>query len=456
MPSSCPSNSSNLSGNLNINSITSSGARLLMTLPLLTGFSGGRRSSYVGDDGITAGDAIRYDAASGSVSEGKYIKAKADTPANSEVVGIIENISEGSGGSVTIVLCGQVEYPSTKLVTATHIDPDAGVTGSAGGNDVYFLSAATAGVLQNLAPTSPTQVIKPIYQVAPDLDPGSPWTGQVVNYIGYQAGGQVVAQDFRQLPVGAVAQVPNFRNTSETETVGWVAFGTELNLNPGTNNTIDTYGYAYSNGLGEISETNIRIYTTTSPSSNMVKQNFTIKKDGKVRIKGKITQVNAASKWFDAKISSVYYNDISLYVKKGNLIELISGGFLTISESEFKYLSYNLPQVSSSTPANKIILIIDGVNRTYQSTYYIFASADSAPGNWNSMQGLAVAIPNEIESLDKMTVNELQITDTTTSTTYNIDNLAIAISNIADEVSTLTNQMNGEGGKITFNRVTKS
>ena len=185
MPS-CSSNSSNLSGNVNINNITNSGARLLMTIPL-SGFSGGRISGPIEDtDGVTAGDAIRYDAVVSSVSEGKYIKAQADSPANSEVVGIVEEVTpvnpvDPQSGIATIVISGQINYPESKLVTATHIDEDAGVTGSAGGNDIYFLSAATAGVLQNLAPVSPTQVIKPIYQVAPD----SPWSGQVVNYIGY-------------------------------------------------------------------------------------------------------------------------------------------------------------------------------------------------------------------------------------------------------------------------------
>ena len=57
--SSC-GNRSNLSGNLNVRSITNSGARLLMTHDI-SGFSGGRVSDYIGDDGVTAGDAIRYD-----------------------------------------------------------------------------------------------------------------------------------------------------------------------------------------------------------------------------------------------------------------------------------------------------------------------------------------------------------------------------------------------------------
>ena len=148
-------NSSNLSGNLNIQSITSSGARLLMTVPL-SGFSGGRLSGPPEDtDGVTAGDAIRYDNVTDSISFGKYIKAKADTPANSEVVGIVEDVSiagdplVGDTGVATIVISGQINYPDGKLFESYE---HAGSTGSAGGNDVYFLSAVTGGVLQNLAP----------------------------------------------------------------------------------------------------------------------------------------------------------------------------------------------------------------------------------------------------------------------------------------------------------------
>ena len=207
------SSSSNLSGNLNIQSITGSGARLLMTIPL-SGFCGG----YKGEcpekcDGITAGDVIRYDNVAGSISYGKYIKAKADTPANSEVVGIVEDVSiagdplVGDTGIATVVISGQINYPSGRVIAATHIGGDEfGVTGAGGGNDVYFLSAVTGGMLQNLAPTEPTQVIKPVYQVAPD----SPWTGQVVNYIGYQSGGQIVAEDVQEIPVGSIMSVPNY------------------------------------------------------------------------------------------------------------------------------------------------------------------------------------------------------------------------------------------------------
>ena len=189
--SSC-GNSSNISGNLNVRNITNSGARLLMT-HALSGFSGGRVSNYIGDDGVTAGDAIRYDVISGSASENLYTKAQADIAENAEIIGVIESINEGV---VNVVLSGQMVYPSSKLISATHIDETLGTSGATGGNDIYFLSEVTAGAIQNLAPNEPTRIAKPILQQAAD----GTYTHHVVNYIGYQIGGSVVATDGDEPP----------------------------------------------------------------------------------------------------------------------------------------------------------------------------------------------------------------------------------------------------------------
>ena len=192
--SSC-NNSSNLLGNVNINNITHSGARLMMTHPL-SGFSGGAINQTGFQDGITAGDAIRYNAidydATSNPSGGKYVKAQADTAGNSEVVGVVESVediyTDGSAPEnavVNIVLSGQIKYPSDKLWDVT---PEGYSSGASCGNDVYFLSGQTAGYVQNLAPTIATQIAKPILQKAAD----GVYTAHVVNYIGYQIGGEIV------------------------------------------------------------------------------------------------------------------------------------------------------------------------------------------------------------------------------------------------------------------------
>tara|TARA_R110000824_G_scaffold262136_2_gene450898 strand:- start:611 stop:1864 length:1254 start_codon:yes stop_codon:yes gene_type:complete len=160
----------------------------------LSGFSGGRVSGYIGDDGVTAGDAIRYDVVqykpdgvTESPSFQKYRKAQADQAENAEIIGIIESID---AGIVNVVLAGQMIYPD-RIVSATHVDETLGTSGATGGNDIYFLSEVTAGAVQNLAPSEPTKIAKPILQQAAD----GTFTHHVVNYIGYQIGGQVVASD---------------------------------------------------------------------------------------------------------------------------------------------------------------------------------------------------------------------------------------------------------------------
>tara|TARA_R110002110_G_scaffold408161_3_gene629583 strand:- start:1088 stop:2386 length:1299 start_codon:yes stop_codon:yes gene_type:complete len=182
---------------MNVNSITHSGARLLMTIPL-SGFSGGVAGECPENcHGISAGDAIRYNplpyAEHTEPSGGKYTKASGDVAQHSEVVGIVETV-DVANDSVSVIIAGQIKYPSSRLISATHVDPDMGlatITGASGGNDIYFLSEVTAGRLQNLAPKTPGTIAKPIFQVAPDGD----YTGQVVNYIGYQIGGNVVGEE---------------------------------------------------------------------------------------------------------------------------------------------------------------------------------------------------------------------------------------------------------------------
>ena len=198
------STSSNLLGNVNISNISNSGARLLMTHPL-TGFSGGalaQISGNIGDDGFTAGDVIRYDVDRDSVSVDKYIKAQADVAGNSEVVGIIESFSGGATGNeqVNIVLSGQIAYPAARL---TAVD---GSTGSAGGDDVYFLSETIAGGVQNLAPEGTGNIAKPVLQAAAD----DIYNAHVVNYIGYQIGGSVNAHTSNANWNGTVEEIVDF------------------------------------------------------------------------------------------------------------------------------------------------------------------------------------------------------------------------------------------------------
>ena len=177
--SSC-NNTSNIAGNLTINSLQAVGSRLITVLPNSNGVKGGVQP------GVTAGDVLRYDVVN---TPNLYVKAKADDPATSEVVGVVESVNDND---VYLVLSGQMKFPTGAFA---QIDPDgdgpAGSTGGAGGNDIYFLSAATGGLLQNIAPNEPTQIIKPVLQMADNGD----YNAVVQNYIGYQVGGNVIATE---------------------------------------------------------------------------------------------------------------------------------------------------------------------------------------------------------------------------------------------------------------------
>lgn len=165
MPS-CSSNSSNITSTINSLNVTqgSGGSRLLISIPFVAG--------------LTSGQVIRYD-----VPTSGYTGSKADTPANAEVFGIIESYNLATN-KFNVVMNGSISIGDVNLVSLP-ADP----TGASGGNDIYFLSGTTAGVLQNLVPSDINHVIKPIYQRAPH----GTYSGSVVNYSGYKMGGDVQA-----------------------------------------------------------------------------------------------------------------------------------------------------------------------------------------------------------------------------------------------------------------------
>lgn len=124
---------------------------------------------------LIAGNVIYY-----NVSGSTWSKSQANSASSSEVFGVIESIS---GLTATIVTHGSVTIPSNILNSVG--------SGGAGGDDIWFLSAATAGHLQNQAPTSSGNIIKPIYYKYPHAMSGITFDGYLVNYIGYAVGGTV-------------------------------------------------------------------------------------------------------------------------------------------------------------------------------------------------------------------------------------------------------------------------
>ena len=119
---------------------------------------------------LGVGNSVFYD-----IPGATWAKSKADAFNTSEVFGIIESIT---GLTATVVTQGSVIVPSTVL-------NDVGDGGGSGGNDIWFLSGTTAGHMQNLAPTLPNQIIKPLYYAYSHEFSGVTFTGQLVNYVGY-------------------------------------------------------------------------------------------------------------------------------------------------------------------------------------------------------------------------------------------------------------------------------
>jgi hypothetical protein len=155
------------------------GSRLLVNLP---------SGSCTG--GVGEGDVIHYDAITLF-----YKKSIADNPPNSEVFGIVEALNVD--GSVDVVIYGSIALPSEGIE-----DIPIGSTGSGGGSDIYFLSPDTAGKIRNTTPNELTQIIKPIYQVAPH----GVYSGIVMNYIGYKVPSDITitTPQNRSTPIGSI------------------------------------------------------------------------------------------------------------------------------------------------------------------------------------------------------------------------------------------------------------
>ena len=219
--SSC-GNSSNITGNLSVNQFNNVGSRLIVPIGY-EGFSAGDEPVYgwrdgdedgianVMQSGATAGDAIMFDVRthiwresehpSGgqdyvNSSLNKFIPSLATKAETSEVFGVIESIE---GGIAQVVISGQINYPMSRI----YEDPRA-ATGAAGGNDVFFLSAATAGIITNLAPETVTHIAKPIMTGATLGN----YNAVVNNYIGYAIGGSIAGEDHGYAPVGSLVWVP--------------------------------------------------------------------------------------------------------------------------------------------------------------------------------------------------------------------------------------------------------
>tara|TARA_R110002020_G_scaffold343102_1_gene557452 strand:+ start:1960 stop:3357 length:1398 start_codon:yes stop_codon:yes gene_type:complete len=453
--SSC-NNSSNLVGNVNVNNITHSGARLLMTHPL-SGFSGGKISQYQGDDGITAGDAIRFNTvdyhATSNPSGGKYVKAQADLAHTSEVVGVVESVegvnTNGTAKTdavVNVVISGQIKYPTDKLLSATHIyDFDADDTllieGASGGNDIYFLSEVTAGAVQNLAPITPTTIAKPILQRADDGD----FTAQVVNYIGYQIGGEVVGTDedydaggsyYTALNMGGGETILPPGNILISGSGSWLSINDEdLGYRIGQDTYYTAYNRVFNRGvLGR----RWSCKTSTSPSSTNLNQTVTTKNS------------NGTTK-FSGKVVSIDVQNNILYIETTNMEDIINGEILYTRRNERLTVSDALPVAffTGSVPQKQTqVTDWNGVRKTIKEDVILKMKQDLNPQSRNNPQleykGPGVFVAREL------TVTKLNVLDElkagSKSDGKNITDVVKAIRMHNDSLTTIENHVHKVSG----------
>lgn len=181
MPS-CSASSNIRTTIINNTSNHTSGSRIFFTITTASG------QGYTIETGITAGSVIRYDP---TIEE--YVLSKADTPANAEVVGVVESYTVSSGDTVfTVVSHGLINYPEPlnslpeKYLSCTPEGADGGL----GGNDIFFLSDDCPGKIQKKEPNVGGAIVKPIIQQIKLPN----YNGIVLNYIGYEIGTEAFAE----------------------------------------------------------------------------------------------------------------------------------------------------------------------------------------------------------------------------------------------------------------------
>jgi hypothetical protein len=131
-----------------------------------------RTAIQISADGFSAGNLVNF-----NIQGNGFTKCQANNNALAEFIGIIEGIS---GNTATVITNGSISWP-TNGISFTSGD------GGSGGNDVWFMSAMTAGAMQNSAPGGSGDIVKPVYLHAPHTGiDGSTYTGIILTYTGYR------------------------------------------------------------------------------------------------------------------------------------------------------------------------------------------------------------------------------------------------------------------------------
>lgn len=335
------SNSSNINSTINSLSVTQGGSRLLVSVPYVSG--------------LTTGNVIRYD-----VPTSGYTASKANLAENSEVFGVIESY-DSSTSTFGVVLYGSISLDSTKFA-------DMGSGGGSGGNDIYFLSGVTSGVLQNLAPTDLDHVVKPVYQISPH----GAYTGVVVNYLGYKIGGDVQASFLDRETIGNTLVILGDASFED----GYVDASTSHQL-PISDypDFYEKYGTAY--GYVE------KIITTESISGSVVAN----------------LSVTQSSSTYSGKIVSVDYGNKTLYVFKNPYTSLASTSKqITISTSSTTSVKLTISSNEIYSVYTPIITLTQPLSVAGKNGENLTVSQQIKLGMKVKSLGVQVSIPTNVST----------------------------------------------------------
>lgn len=272
------SSSSNITGTSTVLNPTGSQSRIALSLL-------GNGDGYTVDPDIFAGAIIRY-----IPLTNHYTLSQANSNAAAEVVGIVES-KDPETDDIRVIMRGLINYPSGSTL---HAIPDASgdISGGSGGNDIYFLSAATAGGVQNLEPDDTGEIAKPVMQ-AVATDEG--YNFQVLNYIGYSVGSEISGFNGSAIPLGSSLLVPEDTVLPD----GWVDAGKENELEVAK--YPDYYSYATTtNGYVE----KVTLDSGTSVSSSLIRKGASQKSASTVVSTGRILRVDTTNNQIFVKKSS--------------------------------------------------------------------------------------------------------------------------------------------------------
>lgn len=188
----CNTSSSNISGTPIAGTVIQVGSRLEIGPIIQIGH------------GFTSGSVIRFD-----VSTNGYTLAQANTPANAEVCGVVNE-------SVDLNIFNYVVHGEIDTTTFSTTGTIQGSTAS----EVFYLSSVTAGSVDSVAPQDSGNVLKTVLIRTPSINVGGVIQHRAIvkNYVGNYLGGDTALYMSGVNPVGSIHA---FVGAVSSIPVGW-------------------------------------------------------------------------------------------------------------------------------------------------------------------------------------------------------------------------------------------